>query len=710
MTKYKLLTLFRTCIILVGCLIWTTACDQGEDLDTNQLSDGNVTLKSFGPSPIPRGAELRLIGSHLDRVESVTFQGTAAVSDIKKISSNEIRVTVPQNAQPGIITLTAGGKTISSVTGLTFEETIIVNSISPLSVKAGNTLKIEGDYLNLIEEIIFAEDVHVLKAAFKSQSRTAIEVVVPLEAQTGKIIVSDGADLAAEDEEPGIPVWVYSDDELVVALPVVTKVSPDPVKAGSLLTIEGTNFDLVKSIVFADDITVEAKDFVSRTATKIEINVPADSKEGDAQLIAFSGVAVNLSLGLTAPTISAIAPNPVKNGATLTITGQNLDLVSQVVFGGDTEGTIAEKSSAKIEVSVPLDAVDGVVTFHTLSGKTVQSAALSFVKPTIESISPATITAGESITIQGTNLDLVSAVIFGGSTTGEIVSQSETEIVAKSLPNSQTDRIILEMTNGTQITSSQSITINSDRPVILTIPSSVKPGGLLTITGTKLNLVEFIVFEGNAMAVRYGTRTETLIEVYVPEEAKKGVVTFTMFTNDGKTVVSPPFAVSGTDPVSDESYVFFDFDGKNSWWGSFGSVENDPDLSMSGNYFRINENLTGSWIDFFWRNGANNFKTDGVTVDDWVIKMDVNVLGATTPPFRFRLNGTDGDYWAIFGGLTNRGGWYTVTIPLTDFVDDSGRGSNHLPNVQNITSDFGLALAGEGETNICIDNIRFEKK
>ena len=709
MTKYKLLTLFKTCVILVSCLIWVTACDQGEDLSTNQLGDKDVTLKSFGPSPIPRGAELRIIGSHVDRVESVTFQGTAAITDIRKtFGANEIRVIVPQDAQPGIITLTAGGKTISSITDLTFEETIIINSISPLTVKAGNTIKIEGDYLNLVEEIIFAEDVHVLKAAFRSQNRSTIEVVVPLEAQTGKIVVSDGADIVVEEDgEPGVPIWIYSDDELTIALPAVTKISPNPVKAGSLLTIEGTNFDLVESIVFGGGIEVEAKDFVSRTATKIEVNVPADVEEGDVQLIAFSGVAVSLTgLNLTAPTITSISPNPVKNGATLTVIGQNIDLVSRVVFGGDKEGTIASKTATKIEVSVPVDAADGIVTFHTLAGKTVQSAALAFVMPAIASISPATITAGESITLQGTNLDLVSAVIFEGGSIGEIVSQSETEIVVKSLPNSQTGRVTLETTNGNQVISTQSVTINSDRPVILTIPSTVKPGGLLTITGTKLDLVEFILFADNVMAVRYGARTATLIEVYVPEEAKKGVVQFTMFTADGKSVVSPTFAVSGTDPVADLSYVFFDFDDKGSWWGSFGGVENNADLSMSGSYFRINGNLTGGWIDFFWRNGANGLKTDEVTVQDWVIKMDVNVLGAKTPPFRFRLKGSDGDFWATFGGLDNRGGWYTVTIPLTDFVD----GSTQLPNVQNVDSDFGLALVGEGETNVCIDNIRFEKK
>ena len=115
-------------------------------------------------------------------------------------------------------------------------------------------------------------------------------------------------------------------------------------------------------------------------------------------------------------------------------------------------------------------------------------------------------------------------------------------------------------------------------------------------------------------------------------------------------------------------------------------------------------------MDFFWRNSQNDLKVAGVTVAEWAVKIDVNVLGGTTPAFKFRLNGTDGDFWSIIPGFENKGGWYTVTIPLTEFRDGNGTGSNRLPNVQNITNDFGMATSGDaGFYNICIDNIRFEK-
>ena len=91
--------------------------------------------------------------------------------------------------------------------------------------------------------------------------------------------------------------------------------------------------------------------------------------------------------------------------------------------------------------------------------------------------------------------------------------------------------------------------------------------------------------------------------------------------------------------------------------------------------------------------------------------MDVNVIGNDTQAFKFRLKGTDGDFWAIIPGFKKSEGWYTVTIPLTDFLDGDGTGTNHLPKVENVNGDFGLATNGAaGYVNMCIDNIRFEKK
>jgi hypothetical protein len=172
------------------------------------------------------------------------------------------------------------------------------------------------------------------------------------------------------------------------------------------------------------------------------------------------------------------------------------------------------------------------------------------------------------------------------------VEPSSSTSFVVNVPTDATSGIVKFVTvNGTEISSPSELTVTeADIPVITSIPASAKPGQLLVIQGTKLNLVESVIFQNNVKATQFGTRSATLLEVYVPENAAKGAVTLKLITFAGKEV-SVPITISGTDPITDPSYVFFDFDGKNSWWGSYGKVENDPALSLSGNYFRINQDL-----------------------------------------------------------------------------------------------------------------------
>ncbi len=716
MKRYKLPALFRMCLVAISCFLFATACEKADDVNTNQLASGDVTLESFGPCPIPRGAELRIIGTNLDRVEAIILPGTGSVNDIKRISNNEIRIIVPQTAEEGPIKLKTGSNEISSITNLTFEETILISKISPLSVKAGDVIKVEGDYLNLIAEIIFAEDVHVPAENFKSQSREAIEVAVPVETQTGKIIVSDGADIIPDASgEFGIPIWVYSEDELTVTLPSVTSFSPETIRAGSILTITGKDFDLVESIQFGGDKAAESFT-VNEDKTSITVTVPMDAQDGTVVLTAFSGVEVagGKPLIMVVPTISAIAPNPVKNGAVLTVTGKDLDLISQVMFGGEKEGTIAEGGTAtEIKVNIPEDAVSGAVTFTTLAGKTVTSAVLNFVLPVITDINPTTILAGASITITGSNLDLVKKIIFGGNTEGIIASQTETSIEVQSLSNSLSDIIVLVTSNGTEVKSTQEITINSDLPIISSMPGQVKPGAKMTIEGTKLNLVESITFEDNAKAIKYGIRSETIIEVYVPDHAKKGRVTLTLNTFDGKTVISSEFKVVGTDPIVDPSLVIDDFENHNghdaTWdnWG--GNIDYNTD-EENNHYIQLHSGISG-WA---WLYGCNHQSSRGnfpsiANPDDYVLKLDLRVTGnyESGVMFAFSFGGWSGTTSLLSAqdNYTTNGEWMTVTIPMSSIWTAGA--------INGASGDWGMSLNGGTipvGVEISIDNVRFEQQ
>ena len=80
-----------------------TACD--DDLDTNQFQEGGVKLNVWGPCPVARGGELRFIGTGMDQVSAVMFPQEIEVTEITRVSSEEIRVTVPQEAVEGKLVL-----------------------------------------------------------------------------------------------------------------------------------------------------------------------------------------------------------------------------------------------------------------------------------------------------------------------------------------------------------------------------------------------------------------------------------------------------------------------------------------------------------------------------------------------------------------------------------------------------------------------------
>ncbi|MDL2291920.1 hypothetical protein LJB80_02075, partial [Bacteroides sp. OttesenSCG-928-F21] len=90
---YKLSALWMMCLMLFSCLSFT-ACDNGDDENTNQYK-GGVNLNVFGPCPVARGGELRFIGSGMDQITSVDIPGSGEITDIKVVSSEEIRLMVP---------------------------------------------------------------------------------------------------------------------------------------------------------------------------------------------------------------------------------------------------------------------------------------------------------------------------------------------------------------------------------------------------------------------------------------------------------------------------------------------------------------------------------------------------------------------------------------------------------------------------------------
>ena len=429
---YKFSAWWMVCLILLSSLTFT-ACDTN-DLDTNQYK-GGISLNVFGPSPVLRGGELRFLGCGLDQVASVLIPGCDAITDIQLISAEEIRVIVPQTALPGYVTLMLrNGESIVTKTQLTYSEPVSIESFSPESVRPGDVLTIKGDYLNLMSQVIFAEDVIVSDEMvvegeegttesvnrFLKHTRNEIQVRVPEEAQSGKIILSDGAE---------IPNRLYSEVELQVVLPSVAEVADyNNIKPGAAMTVTGENFDLVKEVRMENGEKVEFE-FSAENKT-LQFTLPANAVSGFIYVVPASGVRIPVaSIELAKPGNFSCATSDVAAGGQITIQGENLDLVSAVIFTGEVEGEIISQSPEQLIVSVPALAQSGSVTFKMTNGEQVSALNLTINQPChIVSSLEDDFEAGKEMIVEVANGELLTEVKINGVTVTHTLEGNQLKI------------------------------------------------------------------------------------------------------------------------------------------------------------------------------------------------------------------------------------------------------------------------------------------
>jgi hypothetical protein len=333
-------------------------------------------------------------------------------------------------------------------------------SFGPTGAKHGDTLRFIGRNLNKVTEIVFTgTNASVAQKDFKEQTNELIRVVVPTTAEQGYVTL----------KTPNGDIVSKTRFNLNV-LAMVASITPEA-RPGENITITGDYLNWVRQITFARDKVVTS--FVSQTQKQIVVKVPDDAQTGPL-VLAYAGTEsgsfeTDVALKVTLPVITGLAPNPVKHGTNLTITGTNLDLTSMVLFpGGDTVRTFASKTATQLVVSVPAKAQKGKITVVPASGvHSTFATDLTIIMPTITSFAPNPVDPGADLTIQGTNLDVVSSVKFqNAAAVTTFVSKTANQIVVK-VPNG--------VLNGTVSLGIQNSTLSVISSAILEIAGNAPP-------------------------------------------------------------------------------------------------------------------------------------------------------------------------------------------------------------------------------------------
>lgn len=246
-------------------------------------------------------------------------------------------------------------------------------------------LTIKGEYLNLMHQVIFAENVIVsdeviaeeeateATSKFLKHTRNEIQVRVPEEAQSGKIILSDGAE---------IPNRLYSEVELQVVLPSVAEVADyNNIKPGAIMTVTGENFDLVKEVRMENGETMLFTYSAEQKA--LTFTIPCGAVNGPIYVVPASGVLVQVTeIKMATPEDVKAQETEITAGKELTLTGKNMDMIAAVLFPGVEKAVEPTSlSETKVKVVVPGEAQSGMIQLVLTSGETIPGLELTVTAP-----------------------------------------------------------------------------------------------------------------------------------------------------------------------------------------------------------------------------------------------------------------------------------------------------------------------------------------
>lgn len=538
---------FLWLVLLLICSTFAfTSCDR-DDLNTDQYGN-EISVLSYGPNPVLRGGVLTFKGANLDQITEIDLPGAEAITSINIVTSgknSEINIEVPaEKCEPGIVTLkTAKNGEIKTLTPITYIENLkftgfyVGENKENLVGNVGDVLTIEGDYLNNITSVIFANGATMDAESFKSQTRYQIQLVIPAEAGEGRFQISDGNN------------YMYSEGALSINAPEIdanNAIGKSLIKAGETEVLRGTSLDQIASIEL-NGATVEAADFKSQTASEITFIISSKVADGEITAVTKSGIRIPFGeITTVVPSQLVATPSPIKNGEEITISGKDMDLITGIAFPNAKESKLNKVETTKVTSTVPEDAQEGDITLSLDNGKTV-TVAYKLVKPTVTACAPAAITAGEKTIIKGTDLDLVKSITFPGDVeqTVEKFAAQNANAIAVTVPAACAGTgFKLNLKNGTTIEEKDKLSIKAATdPAIASItPGEATAGSTITITGKNFQNIQNL-YIGSYKVNRYTSRTNTEIVCQVPANAEVGTYKIMMEDPDGNKIEGPEFKV-----------------------------------------------------------------------------------------------------------------------------------------------------------------------
>ncbi|MGS2739206.1 IPT/TIG domain-containing protein [Sinomicrobium sp. M5D2P17] len=388
------------------------------------------------------------------------------------------------------------------------------------------------------------------------------------------------------------------------------------------------------------------------------------------------------------PTIASFSPASADIQSRVIIKGTYLNFANKAYIG-DTECKITQRINGEtLEIEVAPEAKSGILRITTSAEKEASSSeqlSVTYPQPGVTSEFPEGGMVNENIVVEGTNLQTVTRITFGG--TEAIIQFKEAQALVVSIPNNEGEGQEVKMYYNTSSGEMSAVLSNDFKitiptPVINNWPQLMSRDNEVFITGEDLNLVTSVNIGGEEAVIN--TSSPTALSFNVPEGVQTGYRDIEVNYGTDKQVVreAVPY-ING----QYENYIEFDSDPESVFVIDLskdplavqqlnGNVEQPPFPGES--YYNLQMNTgTGSTIARMRLHNetANdtwqNILDSGNFGDNPVLHFWINTEG-TSPILKLYIGGTsNANRRELSGDNTNTvGAWKLFAVRLKDFIPD----------------------------------------
>lgn len=462
-----------------------------------------AAITSFTPATVAAGLTVTIFGAEFTNATAVTFNGVNAAS-FSVVSASQITAVVPSGVTAGAIAVTTPQGSATSPANYATTTAPIISSIVPVSGPVRSHVRINGaNFQGFDPQVVKFNG--VVSTYPKSWAANYINLTVPVGATTGRITVetSQGSVTSATDFIVAAASPPANDD-----------FDHPQVLAGSAGSGDGTTLGATRQ---SEEPTHGTN--AGGASVWYAWTAPASGYYTFRSTGAFGGKTMGVYTGSALNALTPVA------GGTSTDIYQTTCFVQFAAQGGVTYRL----------------AVDGFNGLNVAFG--LQWAPLG--APTISSLAPSSIYAGQTLTIFGTGFMTGSTVALNGMPIGGVSVTSDTQILVRGITVEATSGPVVVTTPLGSAQSAGTLTITPPpAPTISSFtPTSGGVGTSVRISGSALSLAVNPVVKFNGVAATVTAASGTSVTALVPGGVSSGPIT--VQTTAGVGTSTTPFTFTG---------------------------------------------------------------------------------------------------------------------------------------------------------------------